>query len=505
MKAQRVVLLALGVGTAGAAPLRAQAAGRIDSMLIRAHTYFLSHDLLEGRGTARRGNDLSALYLASQAEALGLRGAAPGGGFYQEVPLVEALITAGPLVSTLSRPGPPLRSRAALPLLYPRDFMPNVGTALTMGELEGELAWVEGARDVLAHPERLPDLRGRVALMRGVFGPEPAAADTLRARGAVGVVHLLGDANLYELYRRSRTASRMYIGPEVNAASSYIPSLPSMILGPAPEALLAPALDSVLGESGGPFVLEGWRLRLSLRVTERRFTGRNVAALLPGAGPHADEFVVYTAHHDHLGISVPDERGDSIYNGFSDNAAGSAMLLAIASAMLKGQRPGRSVLFLWLTGEERGLLGSDYFVARPLVPLDRIAGVVNLDAGAPPAPPVRWRISGGAWSTLGETAVEVARRAGWEAEPAPATPNSDYFPFLRLGIPAVFLVPGPGSFEGMTTEQSQQLRRRWDRYHEASDHWAPDYPFSGLVRYADYALRLGRAVASGPRPVVRDR
>ena len=128
-----------------------------------------------------------------------------------------------------------------------------------------------------------------------------------------------------------------------------------------------------------------------------------------------------------------------------------------------------------------------------------VAGI-NLDAGSPPAPSVHWRIAGGDRSTLGAAAVEVARRAGWEAQTSPATPNSDYFPLLRIGIPAVFLVPGPGAFEGMTAEESNALARRWDTYHQPANHWFRDFPFSGLVRYAEYALRLGFEVGSGPRP-----
>lgn len=470
-------------------------------MSLRAHSWFLSHDLLEGRGTGRRGDEIAALYLASQAQALGLGGAGPAGAFLQDVPLVEARLAPSAGAPSLSRPDQAPGSRVVFPILYPRDFIPNVGTARTLGALEGELVWVEAARDVLAHPGQLPDLQGRVALMRGMFGAELAAADTLRARGAVGVLHLLGESGLFALYQRSRTESRMYIAPEANAASSFIPELPSVILGPRPEQQLTAVIDSLQGESGGALVLPGWRVSVSVDVTERRFTARNVAAILPGSDSAlAGEYVVFTAHHDHLGISTPDERGDSIYNGFSDNSAGSAMLLAIAKAMMSGRRPARSVLFLWLTGEERGLLGSDYFVAHPLVAPDRIAGVINLDAGAPPAPPVVWRISGGAFSTLGQSASLVAQRAGWEGQIAPASPNSDYFPFLRIGVPAVFLVPGPGAFEGMTTEQSQGLRSRWDRYHEAADHWMRDFPFSGLVRYAEYALRVGLEIASGPRP-----
>lgn len=117
-----------------------------------------------------------------------------------------------------------------------------------------------------------------------------------------------------------------------------------------------------------------------------------------------------------------------------------------------------------------------------------------------------WRVSGGDRSTLGPLAIAVARRAGWEAQTAPASPNTDYYPFLRLGVPAVFLVPGPGAYEGLATDSSNALRLRWDHYHQAADRWAGDFSFAGLVRYADFALRLGLAVLAEPllpRAVVR--
>jgi len=479
-------------------PLHAQGA-RIDSFALRGHTYFLAHDLLEGRGTGTRGADAAALYLAAAAERLGLRPAGDSGTWFQSVPIVEATITSQSMRLTIGDSAAPERDLA----LRPEAFLYNVGTASTLIGFGGRLVFVGSASEVLARPERLPPLRGRVAVLRGVFGADGAAADTLRARGATGVLHLIGSVQMYALYVRSRGPSRLYIDSAVGAVHSFIPDLPSVIVHPAVDALLLG--DAVTpGSPGDTARVLAAGVNLTVTTSARRLPARNVAALLPGSDrSRSREGVAYTAHYDHLGISDPDEHGDSLYNGFSDNAAGSAMLLAIAEAMATAP-PARSVLFLWFTGEERGLLGSDYYVARPTVPLARIRAVINLDAGAPPAPSVQWRVAGGTQSTLGDLAIDVARRAGWSATVSALVPNSDYFPYVRSGVPAVFLVPGPGAYENLTSDSSNALRRRWDRYHQASDHWYPDFPFGGLVRYADYALRLGIAAAQGAAPRIRD-
>ena len=484
------VLAALAV--ASGVPVRAQQRGpeTIDSLALKAHTWFLSHDLLMGRGTGTTGSLVAAHYLAAAAEQAGLTGAGPRGSYFQPVPLVDAAIDTSATMLTLTDLSGSSTWRT------PAAFIPNVGTLTTLTGFTGELAWVGSAADVRARPAQLPPLEGRVALMAGLFGADAAAADTLQARGVTGVVHLVGDDDVYQLYVRSRGSSRMFVADSATI-SSFIPGIPSLIVR---AGLARRLLAGVRGEDElqRPFVLAGRRVDVRVRVQTSAVPERNVMAVLQGSDARLrDEYVVYTAHYDHLGIGEPDQRGDSIYNGFSDNAAGSAMLLALAQHLV-AHRPQRSVLFIWFTGEERGLLGSDYFAAHPVVPPARIAGVINLDAGAPPAPSVQWRVSGGDRSALGPIALEVARDAGWEAQTSPASPNTDYFPFLRLGVPAVFLVPGPGAFEGLTTDSSMALRRRWDHYHQAADEWSANYPFAGLVRYADFALRLGLRIASGP-------
>ena len=223
-------------------------AGAIDSMALRAHTYLLAHDLLEGRGTGTRGGEIAALYLATSAARLGLQPVA-GAGFYEDVPLVEADIDT--VSTTLSLTD----SSGTSVFRTPVGFIPNVGTAATLVSFGGELAWVGRAADLLAHPDRLPDLRGRVAIMAGVFGADGAAADTLRARGATGVIHFVGDEATYRLYVDSRGPSRMYVA-DASVRSSFIPPIPSVIARPDLIRRLMPAAASD-DQLDRPFLVTG--------------------------------------------------------------------------------------------------------------------------------------------------------------------------------------------------------------------------------------------------------
>jgi hypothetical protein len=347
-------------------------------------------------------------------------------------------------------------------------------------------------------------LEGRVVIVLGTLGNEALTLiPDWASRGAAGVLLLVPDPGRFQALAQAYGPTRLAIAAQVDNPV-WQPELPVLIAGPEiSRAILA-------GAPLSPGALDGSRpfralsldrlITASVRAELRELPAANIAARIPGHDPELrDEVVVYTAHYDHLGIGSPDQRGDSIYNGFSDNAAGTAMLLAIADA-LRRDPPARSVLFLFFTGEERGLLGSTYYVSAPLVPLERTAAVINLDAGAPAAPPRNWKIAGGKTSTLGPLALRIASRYGWRAELTDASPNSDHWPFLRQGVPAIFLIPGQ-DWEGVTRQQKEVLQHRWEHYHQPADEWHPDFPLQGLQRYAELALRIGlEAAGKSERP-----
>jgi hypothetical protein len=465
----------------------------IDTLALREHTRFLADDRLEGRGTGTRGERIAADYIRRQLERIGARGAAADGGYFQPVPLRVATVDDEATRVVVDRSGTRTEYRSGTDFIVERGgrdaFRDFSGAALFVGT-------AALARDALADHERLD---GQVVVLIGTLGDRAAELipDWTR-RGAAGVVYLVPESDRFDAFARGRGVERYYVDADVDEPAWQSP-LPTLVAGPRLTAALlagAPlARDALDGTKPFHALPLDRVIEATIRISERPVAAANVAALIPGHDPALrDEVVAYTAHYDHLGIGPADASGDSIYNGFSDNAAGVAMLLAIGEAFAR-EPPARSVLLLFFTGEELGLLGSAYYAAEPLIPLERTVAVINLDAGAPPAPPRSWRVAGGTMSTLGDVARRVAADQGWTAEPSGPRANSDYWPFLRAGVPAVFLIPG-SEWEGVSRAEREALHARWDRYHQPGDEWHPDFPFSGLRRYAEFAWLLGAEVAN---------
>jgi Iap family predicted aminopeptidase len=406
--------------------------------------------------------------------------------YFQPVPLVEARIRRATL--TVGRD----TTRAVFE--SPGGFVADLGTGASLIDFAGPAVF--GETPFRAPPLR--DMRGAVVVAEAIS--ERAMLDSLKAWGAAGLVLAVTDPGQYDLLARSRGETRLVLADD-GIETSLLRVLPTMAAGPTASA-------AILGRDGlrAPYGPLGVHVGVRLDVDRVPAPDRNVACLARGRDARArDTAIVFTAHFDHLGIGLPDASGDSVYNGFSDNAAGVAMLLGIAQAVrCPGRLPKHSVLFLFPTAEEHGLLGSEYYAAHPLWPLERTLAVINLDAGAPPGRPSSWRLAGTPGSKLALLATDVAHAHGWSATVSQATPNSDHYPFLRAGVPAVFVIPGPGPYEGMSVDSSRALKARWDAYHQPSDQWRPGFPLAGLGRYAEYALLIAEALDRGvTEPSVR--
>jgi hypothetical protein len=313
------------------------------------------------------------------------------------------------------------------------------------------------------------DVAGQVVVATPGGGTVDSLSALLEQRGSAALLAVVPDAQRYTVLRHARGPTRYAIRGE---------RIAGVFGGTLPVILLSPAGAAQLGKGG--------RIELEISTAVRTSTAWNVLARLQGSDPaRRDEQVALVAHHDHIGFGLPVD-GDSLYNGFIDNAVGVAAVLGIAEAM-RARPPARSVLFFLAGTEEQGSLGSAFWVRRPT--MARLVGAINLDAGAPLAPPSSWLVEGGEASALGRAALGVAREAGWTAESAPMQATSDHWSFHQAGIPAVFLVPG-GRWEGMTEQQVEAAITRWWRAHRPGDEWSPQFPLAGLQRYAEYAMRL---------------
>jgi Zn-dependent M28 family amino/carboxypeptidase len=251
----------------------------------------------------------------------------------------------------------------------------------------------------------------------------------------------------------------------------------------------------------------GVKTSIAFDVAIEKTETANVVGVLPGSDPGVRaETMIYSAHHDHLGVGEPDAKGDKIYNGALDNASGCAQVLAIAEAFAAmTPRPQRSVMALFVGGEEQGLLGSEYFAAHPTIPVAKIAANLNIDGGN-----IFGRTSDVAIIGKGKSDLEV--RLGTAAasqkrtvvdEPEPDKGyyyRSDQLNFARIGVPALYFKSGQtyvGRPEGWGKAKEADYRQH--RYHQPSDEVTPDWNLEGMVEDDVLAYRVGLDVATGAK------
>jgi Zn-dependent M28 family amino/carboxypeptidase len=249
------------------------------------------------------------------------------------------------------------------------------------------------------------------------------------------------------------------------------------------------------------FPLPG-EIRMSQSSRHESITSPNVAAYLPGSDPLVNtEFMVYTAHLDHLGELHGDEHDDAINNGALDNASGVSVLLETARLFTEREPPRRSVLFLAVTAEEKGLVGSEYFAQNPTVPAEQLAAVVNLDM-----PLLLYDFGdviafGAEHSTLGDTVRQAAEQAGVALTPDPFPEQnlfvrSDHYRFVQQGVPSVFLVTGTRSMDGETDTQVIFEAFLKDHYHLPSDDTALPINYSAAARFTRINFGIGEIIAN---------
>jgi len=506
-----------------AAPLQAAtptAADSASAQRVRADVEFLASDSLEGRDTGSRGYLIAADYVASQFRAIGLEPAGEKGGWFQQVPFRRASFETPPRM-TLTVGG------KTVALEQGKDAGVRPSVTAKMRNLTAGFVFVGyGLKDPRHGFDdyRGLNLKGKIAVaLAGTPKGLPseieahlnASKDRMAAEaGAVGFVEI-GDGGRPNSLRRYNRPLIDWVDTNGRAGSTpagivlqlgLSKEIAERLFEGAPRSLASVQSDAKRDGKAGP---RGFALRPTLTVQAESkwedFTSPEVIALLKGSDPTlAAEHVVLMGHLDHLGVKPDAKPGeDAIYNGALDNAAGVATMLEAARLFAtQPVRPKRSILFIANTGEERGLLGADYYAGHPTVPASSIVGLVDLDMPLLLYPFTDVTAFGADHSTIGAVVAEAGRSMGVSVSPDPMPEEaiftrSDHYQFVRRGVPAVLLMTGHAN-------GGKDIWNSWLNkiYHSPQDDLTQKIDWDAGARYALLNYRISRAMADAPaRPM----
>jgi len=495
---------------------------------LRAHIEFLADDLMRGRQPGSDGYNIAANYVSSQFRQMGLLPAGNDGGYFQQVPLRQAFLEPGSAELVFSQ------GTEAIPLVFIDQFYMGPDLVSTSSELEAELVFVgygiEAAE--LGHNDYANlDVKGKVVVL---FAGQPHdfpseegahfASSTEKTRaavhhGAVGIlmIHTPRASLRYQwdrLSSRVGTPSMGWINDEGRVQGEFEQIQASaMLRHTAAEPLFETApvdLKTLLerdenAEALTRFDLEG-KIGMRQRSTHQYISSPNVVAVLPGSDPLlTNEYVVYSAHLDHIGELHPDggeqEQSDLINNGALDNASGVSVMLETARLFTQGQSPRRSILFVAVTAEEKGLVGSEYFAMNPTVPIASIVSEVNLDM-----PLLLYDFGdviafGAEHSSLGDTVREAAQSYGIELSPDPFPEQnifvrSDHYRFVQQGVPSVFLVTGMQSLDDSVDTRPVFEGFLQKHYHKPSDDLNLPINYGAAAKFTRINAKIGENIAN---------
>jgi len=528
----KIKLLLVSFFGAAAVALAADPTPAISSANILAHTKVLSSDEFEGRAPGTPGEEKSVAYLVGEFKKLGLQPGNPDGTYIQNVPLVG--ITSTPTLS-FNIDGHTLALEHVNEFIGPSSrITPHVEAKDTdvvfvgYGVVAPEFGWddykgvdVKGKTVIMlindppvidpATGQLDPKVFGGKAMTyygRWTYKYEIAAA---KGAAACLIVHETGPAGYpYAVLVGSNTRENFEISaPDKNA--SHVAMQGWLTLDTARKVFAAAGQNydtlkaAAVSRDFRPVTL-GAKASFAVDNVLRNVASRNVVALLPGSDPKLrNEYLIYTAHWDHLGRD-PRLKGDQIYNGAADNAAGCAVLLELARAFSQlppDQRPKRSILFLSVTAEEKGLLGSRYYASDPLYPLNRTLANINMDGANQFGPTSDMATVGFGASTIDDIGIAVAAAQGREMKPEAHPENgsyyrSDHFEFAKVGVPSYYPKNGR-TYIGMPADFAEKQVQDYiaNRYHKVTDEVQPDWTFEGAAQDTLFLLQVGWRIANG--------
>jgi Zn-dependent M28 family amino/carboxypeptidase len=524
LRTTKLALLVLAtLGVAHAAPV-----SHIEASHLSHDVKVLSSDEFEGRAPNSAGEAKTVAHLIEQFTQAGLK---PGGdavdgkrGWTQDVPLgrfeikgpVEVSISDGKKAQALAQ-GEDIALRAAMTGAKGVEFKDAPLMFVGYGVNAPERKW-DDFKGV--------DLKGKLAVVlindpdfetgKGDFGGKAMTYygrwtykfEEMARRGALGtlIVHESAPASYGWATVKNSNTNVMYDIVRKDAASVHAPVEAWIQRDTAVNLFQRAGLDfdklKVQARARGfrPVELKGVTLSARYAVDAQVITSKNVVALREGS-ERPGEYVIYSAHWDHLGIGLPDAKGDKVYNGAVDNATGIAALLELARVYGREPQPRRSIVFLAVTAEEKGLLGSEYYAANPVYPLAKTVGVINMDALSPFGPARDFSISGNARLDLLDRLVATAKRWNVRYTPDPRPEaggffRSDHFSFAKQGVPAISFRSGIDWQEGgVAAGKANQDRYTADSYHQPSDEWKTEWSFGGMTRDLEILYTLGRELA----------
>ncbi len=489
---------------------------------ISAHLNFLADDFLKGRDTGTAEYEIAARYVAAQFQSLGLEPGGDDGTFLQSVPLRRTRLDLETARVDIRR------GDSVAELEWKRDFLMGGDAARDEVSVTAPVVFV--GHGVVAPDQGYDDYAGVVVegkLVLWIGGAPSSFPSTERAyysdgtvktkeaiaRGAIGVLSF-STAEMNERYpwesivKNAGSPGYRWLD-EDGTPSSYYPQIKG-------GAFLSHVAAKRLFEGSGHTLeevlqadkdnrLEGFDL--DVEVTLRRETSHevlsapNVVAIHRGSDPELqNEHVVYTAHLDHDGVGEPED-GDGIYNGAYDNAMGTALLIEIARLFAATDPPKRSIVFLAVTAEEKGLLGAEYFAHNPTVPIDGIVANINLDMPLFLYPIADVTAFGEQHSSLSGPVAIAAEQAGFEVTPDPMPEEvifirSDQYPFVQKGIPAVYFVPGMKSTDPNIDGRETFMEFLTTHYHKPSDDLTLPVHWESAEKFALANFLLGREIAN---------
>jgi Zn-dependent M28 family amino/carboxypeptidase len=523
---QRSMLLA-GAALVAAAPLAAQTA-TFDPQRLSQHVQTLGSDAFEGRAPATAGETKTVAYLSDQFAKAGLQ---PGGDlkdgkrlWTQAVPLLRSEFTASPNISlNLAGKATPLAQGEQIAVRAPTNgdkAMAINGAPLVFagyGVKAPERGWddfkgLDARGKILVVLVNDPDFEGgegdfggKAMTYYGRWTYKYEEGARLGAKGVL-VIHETEPASYGWATVKNSNNTAMFDIVRENPAAEH-PPLEGWI-----QRDLATQLFAASGTSFEAMKAAAKRkdfkpvpLKANLTVQGNAktevVTSYNVVGIVPGAA-RPDETVIYMGHWDHLGIGAPDASGDRIFNGAIDNGTGIAHLIEQARAFATGPRPQRSVVFMAVTAEEKGLLGSEYYAANPLYPAGKTAGAINTDVLGVLGPARNFSVRGNQKFGLLDILVEEGAKRGRRFTPDPAAGTgtfyrSDHFTFAKAGIPALSFTRGDDLENGGAERmRAWEANYRANMYHQPADEYSSDWDFTGMAQDAELLHAVGERLAN---------